>query len=275
MNIVDIEINKLFISSTNVRKMLNGVKDETNISDLAKDINTNGLINPITVLFNKNSNTYEIIAGQRRFLAMKKLNKEKITCNILEVDTSKAHQISLVENMQRNPMTSCDKVKAFAKLYEASDKNMENLSSKVNISNVTIQKYLKLRDLPEEVLHLLDMKSEISDKISIDIALELVKSQNTNSSNVLELLAKLNDLTSGQKLEVLKLINNGEDGEDGEDIDIIKNNVKKRDNNKRTFKDLPYVIDNSTLEKIIIPNDMYDEIVGLIMHKTNGNLIRY
>ena len=38
MNILDIEINKLFISPTNVRKMLNGVKDETNILDLAKDI---------------------------------------------------------------------------------------------------------------------------------------------------------------------------------------------------------------------------------------------
>ena len=269
MNILDIEINKLFISPTNVRKMLNGVKDETNILDLAKDINTNGLINPITVLFNKSNNTYEIIAGQRRFLAMKKLNREKITCNILEIDTTKAHQISLVENMQRNPMTSCDKVKAFAKLYETSDKNMDNLSSKVNISNATIQKYLKLRDLPEEVLQLLDMKSEISDKISIDIALELVKSQNNNSSNILELLEKLNDLTNSQKMEVLKLVNNGED------IDITKNNIKKRDNNKRTLKDLPYVIDNSTLEKIIIPNDMYDEIVELIMCKTNGNPIRY
>ena len=70
-------------------------------------------------------------------------------------------------------------------------------------------------------------------------------------------------------MEVLKLVNNGED------IDITKNNIKKRDNNKRTLKDLPYVIDNSTLEKIIIPNDMYDEIVELIMCKTNGNPIRY
>ena len=114
MNISDIEISKLYVSHMNVRKTLRGIKDETSISDLANDIVMNGLINPITVLYNNTNNKYEIIAGQRRFLAMKKLNKDAITCNILHVDPHKAEQISLVENIQRNPMTTCDKVKAFA-----------------------------------------------------------------------------------------------------------------------------------------------------------------
>ena len=215
MNISDIEISKLYVSHMNVRKTLRGIKDETSISDLANDIVMNGLINPITVLYNNTNNKYEIIAGQRRFLAMKKLNKDAITCNILQVDPHKAEQISLVENIQRNPMTTCDKVKAFAKLYEANNKNVDSLLSKINVSNITIQKYLKLRDLPEEVLNLLDMKSEICDKISIDVALELTKLQN-NKSNILELLSSLNDLTNGQKLELLKLLNNKDGDKDGD-----------------------------------------------------------
>ena len=79
--------------------------------------------NPITVRLN--GDKYEIIAGQRRFLAMKQLNKTHIPCNVLTIDTQKAEEISLVENVQRNQMTTCDKVRSYSKLYDVYNKDID------------------------------------------------------------------------------------------------------------------------------------------------------
>ena len=66
MEIANIEIFKLYVSNINVRKTLTSEEDETGISDLANDININGLINPITVRLNNDK--YEIISGQLSIL---------------------------------------------------------------------------------------------------------------------------------------------------------------------------------------------------------------
>ena len=98
MDIRIIDIHKLYVSNINVRKTLISEEDETGIIDLSNDININGLINPITVRITNDK--YEIVAGQRRYLAMKYLNKLEIPCNVINVDTQKAEEISLVENVQ-------------------------------------------------------------------------------------------------------------------------------------------------------------------------------
>jgi ParB family chromosome partitioning protein len=174
MEVANIEITKLYVSNINVRKTLTSEEDETGITDLANDINTNGLINPITVRLNNDK--YEIIAGQRRYLAIKQLNKTHIPCNILNIDTQKAEEISLVENVQRNQMTTCDKVRSYSKLYDVYNGDIDKVISAIHISKPTILKYLKMRILPEEVLQLLDTTSE--NKISIDVAIELTKLPN-------------------------------------------------------------------------------------------------
>ena len=142
MDIAIIEIQKLYVSNINVRKTLTSEEDETGITDLANDINTNGLINPLTVRINNDK--YEIIAGQRRYLAMKQLNKSHIPCNILNIDTQKAEEISLVENVQRNQMTTCDKVRSYSKLYDVYNGDIDKVISAIHISKPTIQKYLKM-----------------------------------------------------------------------------------------------------------------------------------
>ena len=77
MNIDNINVDQLYISDINVRKT-----SINEISELANSIDINGLINPITVR-KDNNDKYEIIAGQRRYLAMKELNKHTIPCNII------------------------------------------------------------------------------------------------------------------------------------------------------------------------------------------------
>jgi ParB family chromosome partitioning protein len=265
MDIENIEITKLYVSNINVRKTLTCEEDETGISDLANDINTNGLINPITVRLNNDK--YEIIAGQRRYLAMKQLNKTNIPCNILNIDTQKAEEISLVENVQRNQMSTCDKVRAYSKLYNVYNKDIDKVISTIHISKQTIQKYLKIRDLPEEVLNLLDTNSE--NKISIDVAIELTKL--SNHDNILEVLNNITTLTNLQKIDAIKRFKQYGNN-DINNLNDIKDNIVIQYNNISLAPSFPYVFDNSTNKNVRIPENMFDEIINLIKNKTDGNI---
>jgi ParB family chromosome partitioning protein len=264
MDVIEISIDDLYVSDINVRKTLNGEEDETGISDLANDINTNGLINPITVRLNKTK--YEIIAGQRRYLAMKLLNRLKIPCNVINVNTQKAEEISLVENVQRNQMTTGDKVRSYSRLYDVYNGDIDKVISAIHITKQTIQKYLKIRNLPENVLNLLDINTE--EKISIDVAVELSKIQNSN--NFIDVLNKVITLTNNQKIEAIRQFRlSGSD--DIDELDEIKENIAILKNNIILVDSYPYVFDSSLNKNIRIPQDMYKEIVDLI--KKNGNVV--
>jgi ParB/RepB/Spo0J family partition protein len=206
MIVKSIEIAKLYISELNVRKTASSVKDESNIEDLANDIKSNGLINPITVSYNVNKDSYEIIAGSRRYKAMLLLNALTIPCNIIDVECHKAEEISLVENINRNQMTTYDKVKAFAKLFEVCEDNIDILCKKVNISKTTILKYLKIKDLPEELLKLLDNKTSEYKKISVDLAIQLVNYKNlpNNKLDVIETFNLIEDASNSEKIATLE-----------------------------------------------------------------------
>jgi len=268
MRIENIDILKLYISPVNARKTLTSEEDETGITDLANDINTNGLINPITVMFNNDK--YEIIAGQRRYLAMKQLNKTHIPCNVLDnINTQKAEEISLVENVQRNQMTTSDKVRSYNRLYDVYNKDIDKVISTIHISKPTIQKYLKMRDLPEEVLNLLDTNNENKNKISIGVALELTKLP--DDINKIEVLEKLTTVTNIQKKDIIKQYIQ-QDSNDIIDLDIIRENTVIRYNNILTTPSFPYVFDVTTNKNIRIPDNMFCEIVNTIKLKTGKNI---
>jgi ParB family chromosome partitioning protein len=265
MEYIDISIDKLQVSHLNVRKTLSSEEDETGIEDLANDIKNNGLINPITVRKLDNSENYEIIAGQRRFLAIKLLNNKTISCHILNISNQKAEEISLVENVQRNQMTTTDKVKAYSKLYEVYNKDIEKVVNAIHISKKTLQKYLKIKNLPEEVLHLLDAVGE--DKISLDVAIELTKLP--PSINTMTFLNKIQQLTSQQKVESIKQFNFNH-STNIDDLDTIKEDIVCYSNNIRLAPSFPYVIDKND-KYIKIPETLYEDIINIIQLKT-GNI---
>ena len=198
MEVKELDITLLFVSELNVRKTLTSDEDETGISDLANDIRANGLINPITV--RRMESKYEIIAGQRRYLACKLLNKPTIPCNIVDVTRQKAEEISLVENVQRNPMTNSDKIKTYSKLYEVYNKDIDKVISVINISKITLTKYLKLNSLPDDIIRLLDTSSE--NKITIEVAVELTKLP--AAVDKMKIVKNIQSLTSAQKIKAIK-----------------------------------------------------------------------
>jgi ParB family chromosome partitioning protein len=137
MDIINIKIEDLRISDINVRKNL-----INNIEELAESINKNGLINPITVKLNSDSK-YDVIAGQRRYLAMKSLNRNYIPCNLINIDDDAALEISIIENIQKHNLSICDKVLSYSKLCDIQDS--DKVIEMTKISKPTLKKYLKIK----------------------------------------------------------------------------------------------------------------------------------
>lgn len=252
MNIINIPLSELYVSEINVRKALGSSKDETNIQDLAEDIKVNGLLNPLTVR-QTSANKYDVIAGQRRLLALRLLNVATVTCNIIAVDDKHAEELSLVENIQRNPMSIFDKIRAYNSVYKRNNRDINKTVNAIHVSKPTLLKYIKLASLPENILHMLD--SDGPDKITLELAADLVK---ITADKLNEVVGAFDGLTSAQKsLLVDEYLNDS--NKQISDIRAKIVGIKKQKIPKK-----PFIIDSSTGECIIIPANKYSEVLKLL-----------
>jgi len=256
MEVRELPVEDLIVSTLNVRKTLTSDDDEPGINELANDIRTNGLINPLTV--RKLGDKYEIIAGQRRFLAVQLFKKPTIACSIVEVNRQKAEEMSLVENVQRVQMTFADKVQTYNRLYSVYNKDITKVVNAVNISRITLMKYLKLAELPDAILQCLDSNGE--NKITIDVAVELTKLP--SSVNKMEIVAMIKSLSTQQKiLTIRQIIASGTT--DLESMQEIRNDLILQASSVKLAPSCPYV-KTSDDKYVKIPEDMYQDIVDLI-----------
>ena len=133
----------------------------SNVEELAESINKIGLLQPIIVRTNSSEN-FEIVAGNRRFNACKKLGKRKIACHIVELDDKKAFEISIIENVQRHTLNPIDESLAFRKYVEQFGwGGVSELSQKLSKSTSYVCKRMKLLELPKDVVDFI-YKSEIN-----------------------------------------------------------------------------------------------------------------
>ena len=143
-------MDKIILSEFNTRKDLSAGTEDTGLDDLANSIREQGLLNPIIVR-RKEESRYELIAGQRRFLACQKLGWKSITAIIRDVtDDTDATIISLVENVHRADMNPIDKARAYQHIYDRY-KDFNKVAKETGISVSTIRKYLKLLSLAPSI----------------------------------------------------------------------------------------------------------------------------
>lgn len=150
MEIKDIEMSTIKVSELNTRKDLNAGTEDAGLEDLANSIKEKGLLNPIIVKKN-NDDSYGLIAGQRRFLACKRLGWETIPAIIRDItDDTDATIISLIENVHRADMNPIDKARAYQKIYE---KYMDynRVAKETGVSISTFKKYLTLLNLAPSI----------------------------------------------------------------------------------------------------------------------------
>jgi ParB family chromosome partitioning protein len=150
LEVKEISMNLVNVSSLNTRKDLEAGTEDASLADLALSIRKNGLLNPITVL-KKDDGTYDLIVGQRRFLACKQLGLQTIPAIVRErMDDTDATILSLVENVHRADMSPIDKARAYQKIYQKYE-DYVIVARETGVSIATIRKYLLLLDLAPSI----------------------------------------------------------------------------------------------------------------------------
>ncbi|SEN47280.1 nucleoid occlusion protein [Paenibacillus sp. OV219] len=137
------------------------VFDDDRIEELSQTIRTHGVIQPIVVRVRNGK--YEIIAGERRFRAVKKLGLETIPAIIREFNDSQAASIALIENLQREGLTSIEEAVAYQKLIDLHNLTQESLAQRLGKSQSTIANKIRLLGLGDTVKNAL-MERKITER---------------------------------------------------------------------------------------------------------------
>lgn len=126
------------------------VFNEDKIKELAQTIHTHGMIQPIVVR-TSTEDTYEIIAGERRWRASQVLEWEKIPAIIRNMTDTETASVALIENLQREELTVIEEAKAYEQLLEMHDLTQEALAQRLGKSQSTIANKLRLLKLSDVV----------------------------------------------------------------------------------------------------------------------------
>ena len=148
-----IETNKVLIKDLTRNKFQprrQFVKES--LEELTNSIKEQGVIQPIVVRPDKSAGKYEIIAGERRWLAAQNAGLHEIPVVILNVDDVKSLEFAIVENVQRQDLNPIEEARGYQRLVNDFSYNQEKLSKFIGKSRSYIANSLRLLSLPEEVL---------------------------------------------------------------------------------------------------------------------------
>jgi len=149
-----IETNKVLIkdiirSKFQPRKYFN----KQNLEELTNSIKEQGVIQPIVVRPDKlNNGKYEIIAGERRWLASQNAGLHEVPVVILNINDVKSLELAIVENVQRQDLNAIEEASGYKKLIDEFNYNQEKLSKFIGKSRSHIANSLRLLSLPKDVL---------------------------------------------------------------------------------------------------------------------------
>ena len=143
--IIEMDINKIQPDKSQPRKSFN---DET-LEELASSIKNVGIISPIIV--KKKGEFYQIISGERRFRAAKKLKLKKIPIIIKEYDNLQSLEVSLIENIQRENLNPIEEALTYKVFQEKFNLNQEQIAEKVGKNRATIANSMRLLKLDNRV----------------------------------------------------------------------------------------------------------------------------
>ena len=143
--IVEIDLSELRANPYQPRKNF----DEEALNELASSIKEHGVFQPIIV--KKSIKGYEIIAGERRFRASKLAGLETIPAIVKDFSDEEMMQIALLENLQRENLTSIEEAKAYKSIIESMNITQDELAKKVGKSRSHVTNILGLLKLPASV----------------------------------------------------------------------------------------------------------------------------
>jgi len=156
----EVNINKLSISNLVSNKFQpRKIFDEENLQDLTNSIKKRGIIQPIIVRKSSDdSSKYEIIAGERRWLAAQKAGLHDVPVVITDVDDLKSLEFAIIENVQRNDLNALEEARGYQRLINEFSYDQEKVAEFIGKSRSHITNFLRLLTLPNGVLKLIETK---------------------------------------------------------------------------------------------------------------------
>ncbi len=168
---------------------------EKKLEELANSIKKNGIIQPIAVRPNKTENgKYEIVAGERRWLAAQRAGLHQIPVRILDLSDVESLEVAIVENIQRDDLNPIEEARGYKRLNEEFKYDHDNISKLMSKSRSHISNTLRLLTLPKDVIAMLEEGSLTSGQARPLIGL-------VNASSIAEEIVAKN--YSARKVEYL------------------------------------------------------------------------
>jgi ParB family chromosome partitioning protein len=131
--------------------------DEKNLEDLTNSIKERGIIQPIIVRKSNDDNSkFEIIAGERRWLAAQKAGLHNVPVVVTEADDLKSLEFAIVENVQRHDLNSLEEAQGYKRLIDEFSYDQEKVSKFIGKSRSYISNSLRILTLPEDVIKLIE-----------------------------------------------------------------------------------------------------------------------
>ena len=131
--------------------------DESKLEELASSIKKNGIIQPIAVRKNKSSSEpYEIVAGERRWLAAQKAGLHEVPITILDIDDSETLEIAIVENIQREDLNIIEEAKGYRRLHDEFGYDQDKIANFMSKSRSHISNTLRLLNLPKDIIAMIE-----------------------------------------------------------------------------------------------------------------------
>jgi len=170
----EINFNKLSISDL-VSNRFQPRKDfdENNLQDLTNSIKERGIIQPIIVRkSSENISKYEIIAGERRWLAAQKAGLHEVPVVITDADDLKSLEFAIIENVQRNDLNAIEEAHGYQRLIQEFSYDQEKVAEFIGKSRSHITNSLRLLTLPDAVLKLIETKKITAGHAKILVGLD-------------------------------------------------------------------------------------------------------
>ena len=147
--------------------------DEASLEDLTNSIKERGMIQPIIVRNSKNDRSkFEIIAGERRWLAAQRAGLHNVPVVITEADDLKSLEFAIVENVQRHDLNPLEEAQGYRRLIDEFSYDQEKVSKFIGKSRSYIANSLRLLSLPDDVVKLIESQKLTSGHAKILVGLD-------------------------------------------------------------------------------------------------------
>jgi len=162
-------VNDLIPNKYQPRKVF----DDVNLEDLTNSIKERGIIQPIIVRkSNEDKSRFEIIAGERRWLAAQRAGLHNVPVVIIDADDLKSLEFAIVENVQRHDLNPLEEAQGYKRLIDEFSYDQEKVAKFIGKSRSYITNSLRLLSLPKDVIKLIENQKLTSGHAKILVGLE-------------------------------------------------------------------------------------------------------